>query len=51
MYHIFFIHSSADGHSDCLPVLATELAGNIFHSQQAMCFVPITFVYCRITLP
>ena len=28
-----------------------ELAGNIFRSQQATFFVPITFVYCRITLP
>ena len=23
MYHVFFIHSSADGHLGCFPVLAT----------------------------
>ena len=29
MYHVFFIHSSVDGHLDCLHALAVLLCGDL----------------------
>ena len=45
MYHIFFIHSSVDGHLGCLHVLAIINSAAV---NEKYCFVSLTLIYIYI---